>query len=1084
MKLSKPTNQRFGILSSLILGLTLIIAIPISVFANNNHPLEVSAATVITTKSSDQYITSYYSSISDSQTGLPLASSLETRLQAERNNSFSYGSLQTSAFPYTDVDPLRPTGGYIVSFYSGTPVYGYTGMNKEHTWPKSHGGGLIENDPHMVRPTLTSENSARGNSYYAESPSNGWDPATFNNAKYRGIAARIIFYGAVIGYTEGLRLEDVGFVSGSGNGGEMGKLSDLLRWNYQYPVDQSEIIRNETLDISLNYNRNPFIDNPSYACRIWGSVNSTTQSICASQNVEPTTITLSPSSGTVNMGSTLELTVSATPTNADKSVTWSTANSSIATVSGGTVTPVGVGQTTITATSTRNASIKGTATITVTNNPVSVTSVSLNKSTENITVGNTTTLTATVLPANASNKAVSWSSSNTSVASINSTTGLITGVAEGTSTITVTTADGNKTATCSLTVALPSGQDTYTKVTSISDISASYQYVFGTESSGYHYSGTETWGLTALPNVQSPLIYSLSVINENLKTFTAKTNISGTDYYLTVPTSNAWTMTADSSTLLLGTTYGSEDASAVANSGTPTRHIRQNGTSGLRSYASATGIIAYFYKVQKSSKTLTSINVSGTPTKTSYYAGESFSPAGISVMATYSDSSTLDVTASCTFSPNPLTADTTSVTVSYTDSSGTKTSIINGITVQANNLEHISIKTHATNTTFPLGSAFSSSGLIITATYESGTTNDLTTGFEVSAVDTSVLGQQTVDISYGGQTTSYNVTITNQGASVSSGSGGYATDLFISEYIEGNIGNNKAIEIYNGTGTAVSLANYKAALYSNGSATAGSTTDLSTFFATLGHGQVLTIVNAGATTDFKVGNYIESTVTYFNGDDAVALLKNDSVIDLIGVIGTDPGSAWTDGGSKSTANQTLVRNSNIASPNTTFTWSEWSAYPADTSTYVGAHTFDGGQSSGDVTAAEQAIAWAQYFLSTTNQICIADGSTNTEDLQSGWSALSSEYGYMANDAKDAFVDNVSSNTAITNAKARYIYIVEKYDFANYVTDGSGTKMISSNVVSSIPADDNLLLVIVTLSILLGTAVCALLVLKRKHFDIN
>lgn len=51
----------------------------------------------------------------------------------------------------------------------------------------------------------------------------------------------------------------------------MGKLGDLLKWNFQYPVDQTEIIRNETLDLSLDYNRNPFIDDPSLACRIWGT---------------------------------------------------------------------------------------------------------------------------------------------------------------------------------------------------------------------------------------------------------------------------------------------------------------------------------------------------------------------------------------------------------------------------------------------------------------------------------------------------------------------------------------------------------------------------------------------------------------------------------------------------------------------------------------------------------------------------------------------------------------------------------------------------------------------------------------------
>ncbi len=247
-----------------------LLALSTLLHINARSTVRASAETVITTRSSQSYIDSYYSSISPTATGNTLKSSLESLLKAERNRSFSYRSLQTAAFPYTDVDPARPHDGYIVSFYSGTPVKGYSGMNKEHTWPDSHGGNRIESDPHVIRPTLTSENSARGNMYYAQSPNPGWDPAEFDNPKYRGISARIIFYGATIGASSGLILEDVGRGQASGTGNKMGKLGDLLKWNFQYPVDQTEIIRNETLDLSLDYNRNPFIDDPSLACRIWG----------------------------------------------------------------------------------------------------------------------------------------------------------------------------------------------------------------------------------------------------------------------------------------------------------------------------------------------------------------------------------------------------------------------------------------------------------------------------------------------------------------------------------------------------------------------------------------------------------------------------------------------------------------------------------------------------------------------------------------------------------------------------------------------------------------------------------------------
>jgi hypothetical protein len=87
----------------------------------------------------------------------------------------------------------------------------------------------------------------------------------------------------------------------------------------------------------------------------------------------------------------------------------------------------------------------------VTTSSVSVTGVSLNATTASLTTGATSQLTATIAPTNATNKAVTWSSSNTAVATVSSS-GLVTAVATGTATITVKTTDGNKTASCVVTV--------------------------------------------------------------------------------------------------------------------------------------------------------------------------------------------------------------------------------------------------------------------------------------------------------------------------------------------------------------------------------------------------------------------------------------------------------------------------------------------------------------------------------------------------------------------------------------------------------------------------------------------------------
>ena len=80
-----------------------------------------------------------------------------------------------------------------------------------------------------------------------------------------------------------------------------------------------------------------------------------------------------------------------------------------------------------------------------------VTGVSLSPKTLSLNPGKGGTLTATITPGNATNQNVTWESSDTSVATVNEN-GKVTAVAEGTATITVTTEDGNKTATCTVIV--------------------------------------------------------------------------------------------------------------------------------------------------------------------------------------------------------------------------------------------------------------------------------------------------------------------------------------------------------------------------------------------------------------------------------------------------------------------------------------------------------------------------------------------------------------------------------------------------------------------------------------------------------
>uniref|UniRef100_UPI0025C2A78A lamin tail domain-containing protein n=1 Tax=Marivita sp. TaxID=2003365 RepID=UPI0025C2A78A len=113
------------------------------------------------------------------------------------------------------------------------------------------------------------------------------------------------------------------------------------------------------------------------------------------------------------------------------------------------------------------------------------------------------------------------------------------------------------------------------------------------------------------------------------------------------------------------------------------------------------------------------------------------------------------------------------------------------------------------------------------------------------------------------------------------------TALFISEYVEGS-SFNKAIEIYNGTGSNIDLAagNYTLELYSNGSPTPSHSFNLA---GTIADGDVFVLANSGA--DAAILALADETgangVINFNGDDAIVLRKDGAVIDAFGQIGVD-----------------------------------------------------------------------------------------------------------------------------------------------------------------------------------------------------
>ncbi|GIO27235.1 5'-nucleotidase C-terminal domain-containing protein [Ornithinibacillus bavariensis] len=166
-------------------------------------------------------------------------------------------------------------------------------------------------------------------------------------------------------------------------------------------------------------------------------------------------------------------------------------------------------------------------------------------------------------------------------------------------------------------------------------------------------------------------------------------------------------------------------------------------------------------------------------------------------------------------------------------------------------------------------------------------------------------------------------------ASTTSDEENLAEDLFISEYVEGS-SFNKAIEIFNGTGDAVNLENYKLELYSNG---ASSPTQVLPLSGILEHGDVLVIAHSSASEQIlQVADMTNNAVINFNGDDAVALKSQDRIIDLLGIIGERPNYG---------VDKTLVRNSSVTAPNSIYDSTEWTNQGKDNFTFLGYHEMDG-----------------------------------------------------------------------------------------------------------------------------------------------
>jgi len=183
-------------------------------------------------------------------------------------------------------DRSRDPSNKVWNIYDGAlvePTWDAKSWHREHVWPNSRLGipRVAESsknqgsDLHNLRAITPSVNSSRSNRYFAYGEGthhttvlNGYYPGD----EHKGDVARILFYMAIM-YDFLILTDDEDILKDSSNaylmeGAKMGRLSLLLAWHKDDPVDEFEIYRNHTI-YQAQGNRNPFIDKPEYVHLIW-----------------------------------------------------------------------------------------------------------------------------------------------------------------------------------------------------------------------------------------------------------------------------------------------------------------------------------------------------------------------------------------------------------------------------------------------------------------------------------------------------------------------------------------------------------------------------------------------------------------------------------------------------------------------------------------------------------------------------------------------------------------------------------------------------------------------------------------------
>lgn len=738
------------------------------------------------------------------------AEELKTALYnvVKNGSAGSYGDLWTDYWTVYKRDD-----GYLKDYYSS--ISNFTTANKdngsggttegdkynrEHAIPKSWWGGDTTNqgaDIFIVVPADKKVNNTRsdncfgmvGSASYTSSggysklgtSANGWDffgsPVFEPNDDVKGDLARIYFYAVIKYNVSSWRTGNGSYVfngntSVSSNFGLTANAVKLLSyWNNLDKPDAWEKKVN-TRGNSVQGNPNPFIDHPEYANTLWGTVSGYT-----SYSDSDASITLSSSSESISAGDTLNLT--ATTSGGSGDVTWSSSNESVATVtSSGVITGVAAGNAIITA---RYSGASDTCLVTVTSSSgggggQSETDTETGSVTAVSSALSGWTLSGTGSYADGS---VKFDSGGDNAYKVN----IFSGDVSNNMTSLVVTINGmiNGTPTSSNSYKVEalgsSGNVLASDVqTGASVVGTSYGDTVFTISSNltgctgikvtYVTKGAGNWGIKSISWVatyttgQSSDDPSLSFDLTEISGYTGQ-SISITATYSNLESDLAWSASGTGSITGGSIIWSSNDH----RNGTSTFVCTLSAAGGKTIVADADGVEAAQCVVS-----ITKTAFSALPASTaSVFQGQSTTlTAALNSSGTIDWSSNNTNIATVSESGNSVTvsgvaAGSATITARSEDDSSVYAEC--EVTVSAVTLTSITISGYTTS--FTVGDTFSFGGTV-TAHYDNDSTSDVTASATFSGYNMSTAGTQTVTVCYGGESETYQITVSEQSSATDS----------------------------------------------------------------------------------------------------------------------------------------------------------------------------------------------------------------------------------------------------------------------------------------------------------------------------